>query len=308
MIKTYCGVDCCSQCPRLPECGGCEICQGHPFGGSCVAQRNRDFPALKKRLIEEINALQIKGLSVCNLNLLNGAYVNLEYPLVNGSSVRFLKDEDIYFGNQIEREESERCFGVVADESFILVCEYGCNGADPEIVLYKRREDNYVCRIASLEEVNERWDTLIREHPEDPNWAVWKTDVLAEVSAGKEIPYYGFLGGEIICEAYAIPNYTPGEDDKGYREDGTAYLSAFRTVKAYRGKGFFSKLLHFMLNDLRKKGFARAILGVEPDEVLNKQMYLHWGFTEKVYTGTCTYPDGTTIAVEYFMKTLSIHF
>ena len=28
---------------------------------------------------------------------------------------------------------------VVADEKFILVCEYGCNGADPEIVLYKRR-------------------------------------------------------------------------------------------------------------------------------------------------------------------------
>ena len=149
MIKTYCGVDCCSECPRLPECGGCEICQGHPFG------------------------------------------------------------------------------------------EYGCNGAAPEIALYKRREDSYVCRIASLEEVNERWDTLIREHPEDPNWAVWKTDVLAEVSAGKEIPYYGFLGGEIICEAYAIPNYTPGEDDKGYREDGTAYLSAFRTVKAYRGRAFF---------------------------------------------------------------------
>lgn len=44
---------------------------------------------------------------------------------------------------------------------------YGCNGANPEIVLYKRREDGYVCRIASLEEVNERWDTLIREHPDD---------------------------------------------------------------------------------------------------------------------------------------------
>lgn len=33
----------------------------------------------------------------------------------------------------------ERCYGVVADERFILVCEYGCNGADPEIIVYKRR-------------------------------------------------------------------------------------------------------------------------------------------------------------------------
>lgn len=163
----------------------------------------------------------------------------------------------------------------------------------------------YDCRIASLEEVNERWNTLIREHPDDPNWKVWKKDTIAEVSAGREIPYYGFLDGEIICEAYAVPNYTPGEDDKGYREDGTAYLSAFRTVGEYRGKGYFSQLLRFMLTDLTRKGFARAVLGVEPDEVLNKQMYLHWGFDEKLYTGTCTYPDGTTIEVEYYGKNLT---
>ena len=137
MIKTYCGVDCCSECSRLQECGGCEKCQGRPFGGSCVAQRNSDFLALKNQLIEEINALEIAELSVSELYLLNGAFVNLEYPLKNGSSVKFLKDEDVYFGNQIEKEVSERCYGIVADETFILVCEYGCNGADPEIVLYK---------------------------------------------------------------------------------------------------------------------------------------------------------------------------
>ena len=139
MIKTYCGVDCCSECSRLQECGGCEKCQGRPFGGSCVAQRNSDFLALKNQLIEEINALEIAGLSVSDLYLLNGAFVNLEYPLKNGSSVKFLKDEDVYFGNQIEKEGCERCYGIVADETFILVCEYGLNSADPEIVLYKRR-------------------------------------------------------------------------------------------------------------------------------------------------------------------------
>ena len=139
MIRTYCGVDCCSECPRLQDCGGCEKCQGRPFGGSCVVRRNGDFLALKKQLIEEINGLGIEGLSVSDLNLLNGSYVNLEYPLMNGSSVRFLKDEDIYFGNQVERVGVERCYGVVANEAFILVCEYGCNGSDPEIVLYKRR-------------------------------------------------------------------------------------------------------------------------------------------------------------------------
>ena len=136
---TYCGIDCCENCVRFSECGGCEKCAGHPFGGSCIAERNRDFSALKQQLIEEINALGIDGLIVYDLNLLSGEYVNLGYPLFNGTTVRFLNDKDIYLGNQIERQDSERCYGVVADEMFILVCEYGCNGVDPEIVLYKRR-------------------------------------------------------------------------------------------------------------------------------------------------------------------------
>ena len=138
-MKTYCGIDCCKDCSRLQECGGCEKCQGHPFGGSCVAQRSSDFPALKKQLIEEINSLKIKGLEVNDLNLLDGAYVNLEYPLTNNTVVKFLNDRDIYLANQIEKSDTKRCYGVVANEDFILVCEYGENGTDPEVLLYKKR-------------------------------------------------------------------------------------------------------------------------------------------------------------------------
>jgi len=86
-----------------------------------------------------MNSLCINGLEVNNLFLLSGAYVNLEYLLSNGTTVKFLKDKDVYLGNQIERANSERCYGVVANEAFILVSEYGCNGAEPEIILYKRR-------------------------------------------------------------------------------------------------------------------------------------------------------------------------
>ncbi len=139
---TYCGSDCCKECSRMAECGGCEKCNGHPFGGSCIAERNNNFGELKKRLIDEINALCIEELTVNELFLLNGAYVNLEYPLLNGTAVKFLNDNDVYLGNQIERTNSERCYGVVASEEFILVCEYGCNGTEPEIVQYKRRYVN----------------------------------------------------------------------------------------------------------------------------------------------------------------------
>lgn len=136
---TYCGVDCCRECSRAAACGGCEKCGGHPFGGSCIAERNKDFQELKIRLIDEINALGIAGLVIQDLYLLSGAYVNLEYPLPNGRMVQFLNENDIYLGNQVERAESQRCFGVVANEAFILVSEYGCEGTEPEIVLYKHR-------------------------------------------------------------------------------------------------------------------------------------------------------------------------
>ena len=136
---TYCSIDCCKTCSNFSECGGCEKWNGHPFGGSCIAERNNNFKELKQQLIEEINSLGLEELCVNDLNLLTGSYVNLEYPLSNGTIVRFLNDKDIYLGNQIERIDSERCYGVVADETFILVCEYECNGANPGIVLYKRR-------------------------------------------------------------------------------------------------------------------------------------------------------------------------
>lgn len=138
-MGTYCGNDCCKDCSRLAECGGCGKCNGKPFGGSCVAQRNRDFNQLRCDLIDEINGLGISGLEVSDLFLLCGLYVNLEYPLPNGTAVRLLNDRDVYLGSQIELRDSERCYGVVADENFILVSQYGPDARDPEIVLYRKR-------------------------------------------------------------------------------------------------------------------------------------------------------------------------
>ena len=74
------------------------------------------------------------------LNALVGKYVNLAYRLPNGESVRFLDDRTTYLGNQLEPEfGGERCFGVVANMDFILISTYGKDGADPELVLYKKR-------------------------------------------------------------------------------------------------------------------------------------------------------------------------
>jgi len=94
---------------------------------------------LKSTLIEEFNSLGIERLKLTDLNLLDGSYINLEYTLPNGQKVKLLEDDKVYLGNQVEIKGKERYYGVAADENYLLVCEYGCNGSDPEIVVYKRR-------------------------------------------------------------------------------------------------------------------------------------------------------------------------
>ena len=91
------------------------------------------FEAFKKQLIEEINALHIEGMpKVEKLNALVGSYVNLAYRLPSGLQVKFLDDGTTYLGNQLESEfEEGRCFGVLANMDFILICTYGAEGADP---------------------------------------------------------------------------------------------------------------------------------------------------------------------------------
>ena len=99
------------------------------------------FEEFKKQLIREINDLQVPGLpKVEKLFALAGSDVNLAYPLPSGEKVRFLKDGTTYLGNQLESEfGGDRCFGILASMEFILVSTYAAGGADPELVLYKKR-------------------------------------------------------------------------------------------------------------------------------------------------------------------------
>lgn len=102
---------------------------------------NGQFEAFKQKLIEEINGLHIEGMPrVEKLNALVGQSVNLTYRLPNGDQVKFLDDQTTYLGNQLESEfGGERCFGVLANMEFILVCTYEKEGTNPELVLYKKR-------------------------------------------------------------------------------------------------------------------------------------------------------------------------
>ena len=146
-----CGADC-SVCGfgKQSACRGCEESCGCPFGKPCFIANyiktggRENYNAFLARLTEEINALGIPGLpEIRELTPLNGVYVNLAYPLPNGGTACFLDDRSIYLGTQVPSPFNdgtlERFFGVVADMDFILVSEYGANGADPVLITYQKR-------------------------------------------------------------------------------------------------------------------------------------------------------------------------
>ena len=144
MTSSLCGAKC-RECPNEKNCRGCAETGGKPFGGACVAAEYirlggiEAYDAFRETLRGEINAL----LTACGipetpaLYELSGGYVNLCYPLPSGESVGFLDESKVYLGCQIEC--GEFCFGAVADAGFILICRYGLNGSDPELICYKKR-------------------------------------------------------------------------------------------------------------------------------------------------------------------------
>lgn len=100
-----------------------------------------NFDEFKEQIIGEFNSLNVAGLpKVENLNVLSGSFINLEYTLPNGTSVKFLDDNATYLGNQLPCEfGGDRCLGIAANMEFLLVCTYEENGESPELVIYKKR-------------------------------------------------------------------------------------------------------------------------------------------------------------------------
>ena len=144
-MSTICGAKC-EGCSFTEKCRGCEASCGSPFGGGCVAAEHilargkEAYEAFKAALLGELNALlSARGLPAAEaLHELPGFYVNLAYPLPGGGEARFLSDRRVYLGTQADGGNG-RCIGAVADGGFLLVCSYGAEGAEPELIAYVKR-------------------------------------------------------------------------------------------------------------------------------------------------------------------------
>lgn len=145
MSKTICGADC-AQCPSREACKGCAETGGCPFGKQCfLAAYIRRFgreklAALQQTIMEEVNGLSIPEMKpVEALYPMRGSFVNLPYRLPNGQTAHLLDDDEIYLCSQVEAS-SGKYYGVAAGLDFLLVSQYGENGAEPELVLLKRKK------------------------------------------------------------------------------------------------------------------------------------------------------------------------
>ncbi len=151
-METLCGLDC-NGCGLKDSCGGCVETNGRPFGGSCMIavcannkgceNRGKCFDApckLKEQLTAEFRALGIEDMEeVTGLHALKGSFANLEYTLPNGRAVKFWEDNRIYIGHLLKKKNSDRFYGLVADENYLMVCEAGSDGSDAKIVVFKER-------------------------------------------------------------------------------------------------------------------------------------------------------------------------
>ncbi len=149
-MGSICGAEC-NGCRygMANNCKGCEQTKGCPFGKQCFIAKyiltggKAKFEEFKKQLIEEINSLDVFGMpKITELFALNGGTINIEYTLPNGQKAKLLNNDENYLGTQVKAEFSDgedRCFGIASNMSFILVSEYGPNGTNPELVIYKKR-------------------------------------------------------------------------------------------------------------------------------------------------------------------------
>lgn len=141
-MKSICGADC-AKCNQNMICKGCANTNGCPFSYPCfiakmINEKGMEyFEEFKVQSINEINSLNIPHIKLNQLYPLNGSFVNLEYTLPNGNSIKLLNNNAIYLGNQVTCQDI--CFGIVCNEQFILISQYEQQGINPKVILYKER-------------------------------------------------------------------------------------------------------------------------------------------------------------------------
>ena len=92
-----------------------------------------------QKLIEEFNKLGIEDMpKLTKLYGHKGEFVNMVSKLPNGKSAKILDDSKMYYVAELPKLNSRRCYGLVTDKKQLVVFEYGENGQDSEVIIWKK--------------------------------------------------------------------------------------------------------------------------------------------------------------------------
>ena len=60
--------------------------------------------------------------------------------------------------------------------------------------------NDFICKVATRDELLKRWDYLIEIHPGNNKWVEFRDNAVKHYDEESTISYLGFLNNEIICE------------------------------------------------------------------------------------------------------------
>lgn len=98
----------------------------------------------------------------------------------------------------------------------------------------------YICKIASIDEVERKWNYEIRRQKRRKTvLEKLKNDAVEQIKNGQSVKYYGKLNNKIICETTAMFDENIIQNSHELVDDKIVYLCNFSTDKRYLGKGYF---------------------------------------------------------------------
>lgn len=140
---------------------------------------------------------------------------------------------------------------------------------------------------AGKEELERIWNYNIAENIGDERWVNWKKEYI-EYNLTKKALTFLVLDNDVPIgegtlilspECCAVVGRLPLCDGKE-----TANINALRIRKEYEGYGHISKLMQEIESYAKSHDISRLTIGVEAKETRNLAIYLHWGFTEFLFS------------------------
>ena len=114
----------------------------------------------------------------------------------------------------------------------------------------------YICKIASIDEVITKWNYEIRKQKRKQKKSALelvKNNAVENIKNGQAVIYYGKLNDKIICQATAMFDEDIIQNSDGLVGTQTVYLCNFSTDKKHQGKGYGFETCQVLINKLFEK-------------------------------------------------------